>query len=142
MKSLMIIAAGITLSLSGAAFADGDAAEGEKLFKKCKACHAISNGDDVVQKGGKTGPNLYSVMGRAAGGAEFKYSGSLIAAGEGGLIWDEEQIAKYVADPRGYLKEVTGDSKAKSKMTFKLKKGGEDVAAYLASASPATAPAE
>lgn len=141
MKSLMIIAAGITLSLSGAAFAEGDAAAGEKVFKKCKACHGIVNGDEAIQKGGKTGPNLYAIIGRVAGSEEFKFSASMIAAGEGGLIWDEEQIVKYILDPKAYLREVTGDPKAKSKMTFKLKKGGEDVAAYLASVGPAVEPA-
>ena len=38
-----------------------------------------------------------------------------------------------MADPSKWLKEQTGDAAAKSKMTFKLAKGGEDMAAYLAS---------
>ena len=41
-----------------------------------------------------------------------------------------------MADPRAYLREYLDDSKAKSKMAFKLRKGGEDVAAYLASVGP------
>ena len=46
-------------------------------------------------------------------------------------------LAAYVADPAKWLKEQTGDASAKSKMTFKLAKGGEDMAAYLASVKPA-----
>ena len=67
MKSLLIIATGAAFSLTGAVLAEGDAAEGEKIFKKCRACHTISNGDEVIFQGGKTGPNLYAIIGRVAG---------------------------------------------------------------------------
>lgn len=136
--SLTVLA---VLALSAApAFAAGDAAKGEKQFKKCKSCHmVVSPEGDVLFKGGKVGPNLYGVIGRAAGGVEgFKYGKDLAAAGEGGLIWDEENIVAYMADPKKFLQETLG-KKAKSKMTFRLKKNGEDVAAYLASVSPAPA---
>ncbi len=134
MKKLWIAATGITLALAGTAHAAGDAAKGEKAFKKCKACHTIADGDNVIVKGGKTGPNLFGVVGRQPGSYEgFKYSKSMIAFGETGVVWTEELIAQFVQDPKAFLKEHLGDAKAKSKMTFKLKKGGEDVAAYLAS---------
>lgn len=137
MKNALIASAAL-LALAAPAFA-GDAAEGEKLFKKCKSCHMIVADDGTeIQKGGKTGPNLYGVVGRAAGtAADFKYGETIVEAGAGGLIWDEASLAAYVADPKAYLKEVTGDGAAKSKMSFKLKSGGEDVAAYLASVGPA-----
>ncbi|MGB7319161.1 MAG: c-type cytochrome [Planktotalea sp.] len=116
------------------AFAEGDAAAGEKTFKKCKSCHTIANGDDVIYKGGKTGPNLYGIIGRAAGTQEgFKYGKSLADAGEKGLVWDAENLASFSADPKEFLKEYLDDGAAKSKMSFKLKDGGEDVAAYLES---------
>ncbi len=137
MKSLILTATALTISLSGSAFAEGDVAKGEKAFKKCRACHAIVNGDDVIQKGGKTGPNLYGVIGRVIGGEDFKYGSSLASIAESGQVWDEEQMAIYVTNPTTWLKDISGDSGAKSKMTFKLKTGGEDVAAYLASVSPA-----
>lgn len=134
-RTLAILAA---LGAATPALSDGDAAKGEKLFKKCKACHMIVNGDEVIFKGGKTGPNLYGIIGRTAGTVEdFKYGKSLTAAGEAGLVWDVEQLAKYATDPKAYLKEILDDSGAKSKMSFRLKKGGEDIAAYLASVSPA-----
>ncbi|WP_299740201.1 c-type cytochrome [uncultured Roseobacter sp.] len=130
-------AAIIALSFAAPAFAEGDAAEGEKTFNKCKSCHMIvaDDGTEIV-KGGKTGPNLYGVIGRTAGTADFKYGDDLVAAGEAGLVWDETNLAEYTADPRAFLRTYLDDSKAKSRMSFKLKKGGEDVAAYLASVGP------
>jgi cytochrome c len=135
---LSLITTAALLALTAPAFA-GDAANGEKEFKKCKACHAIiaDDGTEIV-KGGKVGPNLYGVVGRAAGGVEdFKYSDVMKESGEKGLIWDEAALAAYLPDPSTFLEEFSGDAKGKSKMTFKLKKGGEDVAAYLASVGPA-----
>ncbi len=136
----VITASAALLALSVPAFAAGDAAKGEREFNKCKACHMIQadDGTDIV-KGGKTGPNLYGVIGRAAGAQEgFRYGPSLAAAGESGLVWDEENLAVYVQDPKAFLVEFTGDAKARSSMSFKLAKGAEDVAAYLASVAPAT----
>ena len=122
------------LALSGPAFAEGDIAKGEKTFKKCKSCHMVVDGENVIVKGGKTGPNLYGIIGKAAGAQEgYKYGKSLLAAAEAGLVWDEEQFVAYIQDPAGYLKEYLDDPKAKSKMSLKLKKGMEDVYAYLES---------
>ena len=41
-------------------------------------------------------------------------------------------------DPKAFLVEYNDDPKARSSMSFKLAKGAEDVAAYLASVAPAT----
>ncbi|MDG1473151.1 MAG: cytochrome C [Ascidiaceihabitans sp.] len=133
------------LTFAAPAFADshstGDAEAGEKIFGKCKSCHMIvSDTDEVIAKGGKSGPNLYAVIGRTAGSTEgFKYGKDIIAAGEAGLVWDEALIAEYVVDPKKFLQTFLDSKKAKSKMSFRLKKGGEDVAAYLASVGPAPA---
>jgi len=130
----LAVLASVPLFLAGAAFADGDPAKGEREFNKCKACHEIADaGGEAIVKGGKVGPNLYGVIGRQAGSVEgFKYGDSIVAAGEAGLVWDQENLEEYLKDPRAFLVEVTGDDKARSKMAFKLAKGGEDVAAYLA----------
>ena len=78
-----------------------------------------------------------AIIGTQAGSQEgFKYKKSIVAAGEAGLIWDEATLAEYVADPSKFLKAYLDDSKARSGMSFKLKKGGEDVAAYLKSVGP------
>jgi len=138
MKTVLYTSA-LILSFAAPAFAEGDVSAGEKTFKKCKSCHMIApaEGDPIV-KGGKTGPNLYGVIGRAAGAQEsYKYGKSLAAAGEAGLVWSEENLAEYSKDPKAFLQAELDDSKAKSKMTYKLRKGSEDVAAYLASLAPA-----
>ena len=132
--------------VAGPAFADGhasgDAGAGEKVFAKCKACHAIvdADGNDIV-KGGRTGPNLYGVYSRVAGSeAEFdgKYGDSLVAAGEAGLEWNEADFVAYVQDPREFLKTYLDDKKARSKMSFKLRsdEDSKDVWAYLVSVGP------
>lgn len=137
MKKLGTLIFGAGAMLATGAFADGHVAEGEKLTaKRCKSCHMISDGDNVILKGGKVGPNLWGIIGRPAGAQEgFKYGKSLAQAGENGLVWDEEQITAYLADPKKYLRTYLDDKKAKSKMTFKLKKEDQRtaVAAYLAS---------
>ena len=135
MNKSTLLAALSVLALAAPAFADGDAAKGENEFKKCKACHSITapDGTDVV-KGGKTGPNLYGVVGRAvASDPDFKYGEGILAVGAKGEIWDQKMIEEYVIDPTKWIDEQTGDTSLKSKMTFKLAKNGEDVAAYLAS---------
>lgn len=135
MKTLITAAAAV-LALAAPAFAEGDAAKGEKAFKKCKACHKIEDGDgNVIFKGGKTGPNLYGVIGRVAGSQDFKYKDGLKDAAAAEFVWTEETLAEYVTDPKKWLK-AQGYT-AKTSMSFKLKKGGADVAAYLASVAPA-----
>lgn len=137
------IAAITTAFLAAPAFADGhatgDAEAGEKVFKKCKSCHMIVSDDgEAIQKGGKTGPNLYGLFERVAGSADYKYGKSIVAAGEAGLAWNEEDFVNYVADPKKFLATYLDDSKAKSKMSFKLK-DAEDAAnvwAYLVSVGP------
>lgn len=114
----------------------GDASKGEAEFKKCKACHAIvaADGTEIV-KGGKTGPNLFGVIGRTVGTEpDFAaYGDALKTIGAAGRVWDETALAAFVANPSAWVQEASGDPAAKSKMTFKLAKGGEDVAAYLSS---------
>lgn len=135
---LVVAAATAALLVASPATAEGDAEAGEKAFKRCKACHAIVDADgEVLYKGGKTGPNLYGVVGRVIGSEDFKYGAGLLGAKEAGVTWTEELIAAYVVDPKAWL----GDNgyETKSKMSFKMKKGGEDVAAYLATFSAAPA---
>ncbi|WP_444452064.1 c-type cytochrome [Rhodobacter capsulatus] len=134
MKISLTAATVAALVLAAPAFA-GDPAAGEKEFNKCKTCHSIIAPDGTaIVKGAKTGPNLYGVIGRTAGTyPDFKYKDSIVALGATGFAWTEADIAVYVQDPTAFLKDKLGDKKAKSQMAFKLAKGGEDVAAYLAS---------
>ena len=131
MKMFALVA--VLLGVAAPAFA-GDAAEGEEVFnKRCKTCHAVidASGNAIV-KGGKTGPNLFGVIGRQIGtGDGFKYGPGLVAAGADGTVWDEASVAAYVVDPSKWVADKAGAGN-KSKMAFKLKEGGEDVAAFLA----------
>lgn len=132
MKSTYLATMAI-LSLSSPALA-GDPAVGEADFKKCKACHSIIADDGTeIQKGGKTGPNLYGVIGRVVGSTDFAYGESLVAIGQAGKVWDEAMVAAFITDPTAWAQEAAGDDAAKSKMSFKLKAGQADMAAYLAS---------
>jgi cytochrome c len=133
MKSLTVLAVAAA-ALAAPAFA-GDPAAGEETFKKCRACHSVIAPDGTeIQKGGRTGPNLYGVIGRGiASDPDFSYGDSIAALGATGAAWDEASLAAYTANPADYLKSALGDDAAKSKMSFKLAEGGEDVAAYLAS---------
>ncbi|MEC7762478.1 MAG: cytochrome C [Pseudomonadota bacterium] len=140
MKAILTTAAAV-IALSGAtAFAEshaamGDAEAGEGDFRKCKSCHAISSAEEDIVKGGRTGPNLYGVVGRTAGTYEdFNYGDDIVAAGEAGLVWDTTNLVEYLEDPKAFLAAYLEDDGARSKMTFKLK-DGQDVAAYLATFS-------
>jgi cytochrome c len=124
----------------------GDAAAGEKVFAKCQTCHVVANeaGEVLAGKGAKTGPNLYGMPGRVAGTyPEFKYGESLVKLGEMGFTWNEADFVKYVADPTKFLQEKENDKKARGKMMFKLPKeeDAKNVYAFIASLSPAPAPA-
>jgi cytochrome c len=135
-----------SLAFAAPAFAQvvGDAAAGEKVFNKCQTCHVIADAEGNVLGGrnAKTGPNLYGIPGRVAGTYEgFKgYGDDLVKLGESGFVWDEASFVQYAADPAKFLK-ANVDSKAKSKMAFKLTKEQEahDVYAYIVSLSPAPA---
>lgn len=124
----------VLAALSLPALAEGDAEKGAKEFNKCKSCHAIVDPEgNAVVKGGKTGPNLWGIIGKTVGSdPDFKYGDAIVSVGAAGAVWDEASLTEYVMDPGAWLKEATGDAAAKTKMTFKLAKGAEDVAAYLA----------
>ena len=130
MKLLHSVAA--TLLASGMFVAHAQAQDveaGEKVFKKCLSCHKVG----PEAKNG-VGPVLNGVFGRTAGTYEdYKYGNSLVAAGEKGLVWDEEQIAAYITDPKKFLQDYLGEKSVQAKMTFKLGNEQErmDVIAYL-----------
>jgi cytochrome c len=151
MKFTKLAVLGFTL-MAAPAFADGHATgsaeDGKGVFKKCKACHSIVDADGgVIVKGGKNAPNLYGVYNRVAGTQEDfakKYGKSLIKAGEAGLLWNEADFITYVADPKKFLKAYLSDKKAKSKMSFKLKKeqAAKDVWAFIVANGPNVESAE
>ncbi len=130
-RHLGVLAFAIGIAVfSGGAHAAGDAANGEQIFKKCRACHQIGEG---ARNG--VGPNLTGVIGRPMGSFDgYKYADGLKAANEAGGVWDEDMVFEWLASPKDYIRSFTGNDKAKTKMTFSLKKEQDrrDVAAYLA----------
>lgn len=96
LKKITLVA--FALSMGTAAFAEGDAAKGEKVFKKCKACHQVGEGAK-----NKAGPVLNGIVGRAVAAVEdFKYSKVLAEMGEAGKVWTEEELAAFLEAPKKY----------------------------------------
>ncbi len=119
----------------------GDIVRGKVLFKDCRACHSvIDETETVILRGGRTGPNLYGVVGRHAGSVpNFPYSTSMVAAGRNGLRWNEEDFVVYVKDATSFLRAYLGDDTARGKMAYKLRDTAKarDVWAYLESVTNA-----
>ena len=75
----------------------GDIKHGEKVFKKCAACH-------LVNKGGanKIGPALYGILGRKVASKEdYKYSKAMAAYDKN---WSFEEMNGYLKKPQSYIK--------------------------------------
>lgn len=119
----LVAAATVVGAMTSPAWAEGDAEAGEKVFKKCKACHAV--GDKAKNK---VGPILNGVIGAPAGQVEdFKYSDALTEMADGGLVWDEESLSAFLTKPKDFMKGT--------KMSFAGLRKEKDVAnviAYLA----------
>ena len=115
------------IAITGNANAAGDAAAGEKVFKKCKQCHMIGDGAKSRQ-----GPDLTGIIDRPAGTVEgFRYSKGLKTKAEEGLVWTEENISEYLKSPRKFI--------PKGKMSFAgLKKEEQitDLIAYIRTFQP------
>lgn len=99
---------------------EAQAADGERAFKKCAACHSF----DPEKR--KPGPHLQGILGRPAAAVEgFRYSKTMKASG---LTWDRETLRAFLVDPKGVV--------PKTKMSFRGVKKEADLDAlidYLAS---------
>ena len=99
-----------------AIFASTNAAEGEKVFKKCAACHSISEGGE-----NKIGPALWGVLGRKAGSVpDYKYSKALAAHSKN---WSFEEMNGFLIKPKEWIKGT--------KMSFAGLKNAKDRAAVI-----------
>ena len=91
--------------------------KGKRLFAQCKACHQVS-----AEGRNMTGPNLYGVVGRAAGSVDgFNYSPAMANSG---VIWTEEALSSYLENPRGFM--------PKNRMAFQGLRKPADRAAVIA----------
>jgi cytochrome c len=97
-RSLLLRTAFLAL-MAEAAYAAGDAAEGEKVFRNCSPCHSVAN------KTNKAGPYLQGVVGRPVATAEgyAYYSEAMKALGATGAVWDEATLDAFLKDPRGFV---------------------------------------
>ncbi|PTW62364.1 cytochrome c [Breoghania corrubedonensis] len=124
MKRMIVIAGAALLATATAtaALADGDPAKGEKVFRKCKACHMI--GPDAKNR---VGPELNGIIGRKIATApDYKYSKGMTEFGETHDVWSAELLHEYLPKPRDLVKGT--------KMAFAgLKKDDDisDIVAYL-----------
>ncbi len=135
LKSIAL-AAFVVAPFAAQAEPTGDAEAGEANFRQCATCHGIVAPDGtVIHRPAPTGPDLWGVAGRQAGSYEgyARFSASIVAAGEEhGVVWDEANFVAFVEDQSGFLREVTGDSRARSNMNHRLRGSAEDLFAYLA----------
>tara|TARA_B100001123_G_scaffold444639_1_gene594037 strand:- start:213 stop:737 length:525 start_codon:yes stop_codon:yes gene_type:complete len=80
-----------------ALFASVSSADGEKVFKKCVACHTIAKGGS-----NKIGPSLWGVLGRKAGTvSNYKYSKAMIAYGKS---WSFDEMNGFLKNPKEWIK--------------------------------------
>lgn len=93
------------LFMAGAAWSEGfgDAERGAAVFKRnCKSCHQIGEGAKD-----RVGPQLNGIFGRAAGAMDgFKYSKSMLRAGDDGLIWTQETLDAYIENPKALVSKT------------------------------------
>ncbi|TFF25628.1 c-type cytochrome [Jiella endophytica] len=128
MHKFSLVIAGAALAFAaGAASAQevGDPAAGEKVFNKCKACHAIGEGAK-----NKIGPELNGIVGDKPGADRggYKFSKPFQDWSADKTAWNEELLTTWLSDPRGTVKGT--------KMAFAGLKKPDDlknVIAYLAS---------
>ncbi len=100
MKKVLIAFAALSVLAATPSFAEGDADKGKKVFKKCKACHAVGEGAKS-----RVGPPLNNIFGMTAGTQEgFKYSKVMIEKGKEGLVWNDETLGEFFKAPKRFMK--------------------------------------
>jgi len=93
--------AAVTIAISALpAMADGNAAKGKNIYvKKCLACHTVKASRH------KMGPSLAGIFGSKAGSTDFKRYKGLKGSD---IVWNEENLDKFLANPRKFLGKKTG----------------------------------
>ena len=115
-SSIMLVFAGV-LAIPVPAYAQGDAAAGEKLFAHCAACHSNKPGEN------KIGPSLAGAFGRKSGTEPgYSYSSAMKGAN---VTWDEKTLDEYLQGPGKFVKGT--------RMVYFVpdEKDRQDIIAYL-----------
>ncbi|WP_444789769.1 c-type cytochrome [Roseinatronobacter sp. NSM] len=123
-------AAVLALSVLGAPGVQAD----ERMWADCRTCHAVTAPDgSVLARGGRSGPNLYGIAGRAAASdGDFRfYSDAMRAARARGISWTQDNFVAYLANPEQFLRSVTGNPDAVAEMHVELRQGGQALFDYL-----------
>ncbi len=119
----LVLAFALSISASTGAFAQ-DVANGEDVFKKCRACHQIG---ETARNG--VGPIMNGITGRKSGSIEgFNYSEANKTSGK---VWDKATFIDYIKDPKAAMPGT--------KMAFagiKDEKDAADLFAYLEQFGP------
>ena len=103
MRNLLRLSAQATIVLvtlaGGSALAKGDVAQGEADFMQyCAQCHIPLPGDPLAA------PKLNGVVGRpVASFPDYRYSDDFLARKAEGMIWTEDNLRKFIRDPRGFI---------------------------------------
>ena len=121
-KFLAFSLATVIALASSAAFAGGDAKKGEKVFKKCAACHSVEAGKH------KIGPSLAGIVGKKAGSTDFTKYKALKGAD---FSWDEDTISDWITNQKDFLKSKGLPTKTAMRIAIKKEDDREDVIAYL-----------
>lgn len=97
MRTILVVL--MATGLGTAAHAEGDPAQGERVFTRCVACHSVELGQNRI------GPSLHGVIDNPAGSVEgFNYSAAMENSE---LVWDDQTMDEYLRDPRGTVPGTT-----------------------------------
>ena len=95
MRKTIIMTAMLAGLTTAPALAEGDAANGQRVFAQCRACHSLTDGQNRV------GPHLAGLFGREAGGVEgYAYSAAMK---DSGIVWDDDSLDSHLAQPKDFI---------------------------------------
>ncbi len=147
MRSARALISALVLAASAATssplLAEGDPAQGEVLYRPCRACHMI--GDGAVHR---VGPHLNGIIDRVIGAVPgYDFSDDLVNAGADGRVWDADALDRFMAGPRDYFprtrmvfRGVRDEQDRLDLIAYMLAEGGRSDSAVMDAANIAIDP--